>query len=142
MVIGAIGLVAGGAAAGISGEREIEEHETTTELAPEGVCEDPEETHADENASQSVAATASIAVRITLGEDGTLSYELNGPNPEGEDDTVNLPRSSPNNVLFINESDEHRRLSVDLGTMADPEDETGEEQIPTPGLHHPRRALR
>ena len=31
--------------------------------------------------------------------------------------TVNLPRSSPNNVLFINDSDEDRRLSADMGTI-------------------------
>ena len=51
IVIGAVGVVAGGAAAGISGERDIEQHETTAEGALEGMCEDPEETHADENAS-------------------------------------------------------------------------------------------
>jgi hypothetical protein len=130
IVIGAIGLVAGGAAAGISGEREIEEHETTAGLALEGVCEDPEETHADEKASQSVAATASVAVEITLGEDDLLTYRMNGPVPQGEEGTVTLPRSSPNNVVFINNSDHHRRLSVDLGTMADPEDDTGVEMVP------------
>ncbi len=121
IVIGAVGLVAGGAAAGISGEREIEEHETTAGLALEGVCEDPEETHADEKASQTVAATASVAARVTLGEDGSLSYALNGPNPQGENSTLTLPRTTPSNVLFINESDEHRRLSFDFGPMADPE---------------------
>lgn len=130
IVIGAVGLVAGGAAAGISGEREIEEHETTAGLALEGVCEDPEETHADEKASQSVAATASVAVEITLGEDGLLTYQVNGPAPQGEEGTVTLPRSSPNNVVFINNSDHHRRLSVDMGTMADPEDDTGVDVVP------------
>ena len=130
IVIGAIGLVAGGAAAGISGEREIEQHETTAGLAVEGVCEDPEETHADENASQSVAATANVAARVTLSEDGTLSYQVNGPNPQGQDDTLNLPRSSPNNVLFINESDEQRRLTFDLGTISEGDDEAAGTFIP------------
>ena len=130
IVIGAVGVVAGGAAAGISGERELHPHETTEALAVEGVCEDPEETHADEKASQNVAATASVAARITLSEDGTLTYSLNGPPPEGASDTLTLPRSSPNNVLFINESDEHRRLSFDLGQMADPEAESEEALIP------------
>ena len=117
IAIGAVGLVAGGAAAGIDGEREIHPHETTEELASEGICEDPEETEADEKASQNVAAIASVAARITLDDDGTLSYDVNGPNPEGEDGTITLPRSSPNNVLFINESDEDRRLSADMGTI-------------------------
>ncbi len=84
IVIGAIGLVAGGAAAGISGEREIEQHETDRRTgAPRASCEDPEETHADEKASQSVAATASVAARITLAEDGTLSYERQRTEPAG-----------------------------------------------------------
>ena len=130
IVIGAIGLVAGGAAAGISGERDIEQHETAEAGALEGLCEDPDETHVDEKASQSVAATASVAARIILADDGTLSYEVNGPNPQGADDTITLPRSSPNNVLFINESGEHRRLSADLGTMPDPEDPDGVEVVP------------
>ena len=75
------------------------------------------DTHADEKASQSVAAIASVAARITLDDDGTLAYDLNGPNPPGDDGTITLPRSSPNNVLFINDSDEHRRLSADMGTI-------------------------
>ena len=121
IAIGAIGLVAGGTAAGISGEREIEPHETAEAGALEGLCENPDETHIDEHASQSVAAVASVAARITLADDGTLSYDVNGPDPSGQSETLNLPRSAPNNVLFINESGEARRLSFDLGTTADPE---------------------
>ena len=48
---------------------------------------------------------------------GTLSYDVNGPIPEGDENTITLPRSSPNNVLFINHSDEDRRLSADMGTI-------------------------
>ena len=120
----------------------IEQHETAEAGALEGLCEDPDETHVDEKASQSVAATASVAARIILAEDGTLSYEVNGPNPQGADNTITLPRSSPNNVLFINESGEHRRLSADLGTMPDPEDPRRGRGRPEPGLHHPRRNRR
>ena len=69
-------------------------------------------------------------IESPLSEDGTLTYSLNGPPPEGASDTLTLPRSSPNNVLFINESDEHRRLSFDLGQMADPEAESEEALIP------------
>ena len=36
-----------------------------------------------------------------------------GPLAEGTD-ALTLPRSNPNNVIFINDSDEDRRLSVDL----------------------------
>ena len=57
--VGAFGLIAGGAAAGLSGERDIHPHETTSGLTEEGadICTSPEEFEADENASQSVAAT-------------------------------------------------------------------------------------
>ncbi len=117
IAIAAVGLVAGGAAAGIDGERDIEEHETTEGESLEGICENPDETEADEKASQSVAATANVAARITLGEDGTLRYDVNGPIPDGAESSLTLPRSNPNSVVFVNESDEERRLSVDLGTI-------------------------
>ena len=125
--VGALGLIAGGAAAGLSGERDIEQHETTEGLAEEGVdiCTSPEEFEADEKASQSVAASAAVAVTITLGEDGVLTYELNGPSAEGAD-AITLPRSNPNNVVFRNESSEHRRLSASLGTEV--VEENGEEE--------------
>jgi hypothetical protein len=125
---GALGLVAGGAAAGLSGEREIEEHETTEGLSSEGeeICTSPEEFEADEKASQSVAATASVAAIITLDEDGALSYELNGPSAEGAEG-ITLPRSNPSNIVFRNESAEERRLSVSLGTQVL---EETEEEVP------------
>jgi len=124
--IGALGLVAGGAVAGLSGERDIHPHETTTGLSEEGVpiCESPEEFEADENASQSVAATAAVAVTITLDESGQLTYVLNGPTAEGAVG-VSLPRSNPNNIVFTNQSGEHRRLSMSLGTEM--VEEAGEE---------------
>jgi hypothetical protein len=124
--IGALVIVAGGVAAGVDGEREIEEHETTSGLAEEGVdiCESPEEFEADEKATQSVAARAAVAATITLDEAGELSYELNGPSGEGAPG-ITLPRSNPNNIVFVNQSSEHRRLSVDLGTEVVEED--GEE---------------
>ena len=50
--IAAVGLVAGGAAAALEGEREIHPHETTSALAADGECDDADETEADENASQ------------------------------------------------------------------------------------------
>jgi hypothetical protein len=112
--VGVLALVVGGAAAGLDGERDVHEQETTVELAPEGICESPEEFEADHNASQSVAATAAVAATITLDDSGELSYELNGPRPEGAT-ALTLQRSSPSNVLFSNKSGEERRLSLNLG---------------------------
>ena len=116
--VGALGLIAGGAAAGLSGERDIHPHETTSGLSEEGadICTSPEEFEADENASQSVAASAAVAATITLGSDGALTYSLNGPSATGAAG-ITLPRSSPNNILFRNQSGEARRLSAGLGTV-------------------------
>ena len=127
--VGVLALVAGGAAAGLDGERDIHEHETTEGLSEEGVdiCLSTEEFEADEKASQSVAASANVAAEITLEESGTLSLNVVGPLTEGSN-AITLPRSNPNNVIFINESDEERRLSVDLGTRASEED--GEDEVP------------
>jgi hypothetical protein len=115
IAVGVLALVAGGAAAGLDGERDIKEHETTEGLTEEGeeICLSPEEFEADEKASQSVAASANVAAEITLTESGTLDLNVVGPLEEGTD-ALTLPRSNPNNVIFINDSDEERRLSVDL----------------------------
>ncbi len=115
IAIGVLALIAGGAAAGLDGEREIHEHETTEGLTEEGeeICLSPEEFEADHDASQSVAASAAVAAKITLDEAGSLTVTVVGPLESGTD-ALTLPRSNPNNVIFINDSDEDRRLSVDL----------------------------
>lgn len=127
--VGAVSLVVGGVAAGLDGQRDIHPHESAADLAAEGtdICVDPEETEADHGASQSVAASASVAAVITLDESGALTYAVDGPIQPGSQG-LTLPRSNPNNVIFKNESGEHRRLSVDLGeTVIEHED--GEEEI-------------
>jgi hypothetical protein len=114
IAVGVLALVAGGAAAGLDGERDIHPHETTEGLTEEGepICLSPEEFEADENASQSVAASANVAAQITLTEAGELDFAVVGP--VESPDALTLPRSNPNNVIFVNESDHERRLSVDL----------------------------
>jgi hypothetical protein len=125
IAVGVLALVVGGAAAGLDGQRDIEEHETTEGLQNEGedICASPESFEADEHASQSVGARAAVAADITLTEDGMLDLAVNGPLEEGNV-ALTLPRSNPNNIIFVNDSDEDRRLSVDLGTR---EGEDGEE---------------
>jgi hypothetical protein len=128
--VAAFGLIAGGAAAGLSGERDIEQHETTEGLSEEGVdiCTSPEEFEADEKASQSVGAVAAVAATITLNDDESLTYVLNGPSPTGAD-AITLPRSNPNNVIFQNNTSEPRRLSVSLGTRV-VEEQGGQKELP------------
>lgn len=106
-------LVAGGAAAGLSGEREAHVIHTPGDLAEENEC-GPEETEADEKASQTVAAQSSIAAEIVF--DGSALAANEG----GIDVTaLQLPRSSPSNILFRNESDAPARLVAEMHPSVD-----------------------
>jgi len=105
-----IALIVGGAAYGFSGEREIEEHETTGDLAELDEC-GAEDTHADDGASQSVAAKSSVSAELIFDGSG---LEIDAAGQDDAYDTLTLPRSNPNNVLFHNESDQEVRLVIDL----------------------------
>lgn len=110
-----VALIAGGAVAGLNGEREIHEHHTTGDLAEENDC-GTEETEADENASQTVAAKSNVAAVITY-EEGELRADV--PGFDGDFEALTLVRSNPSNVLFRNESDDHARLVLDLHPATD-----------------------
>ncbi len=118
-----VGIFAGGAAAGIDGQRDIHEHETVRGLVLEGVevCNSPEEFEVDEKASQTVGNRANVAANITLTADGLLEFDVPGPVEAGAT-ALQLPRSNPSNIIFTNELPEHHRLSVDLGTIEIEED--------------------
>lgn len=113
--VAAVALVAGGAFAGLNGQREIEVHETTAQLAEEGECGE-EHTHADENASQTVASKSNLAAEITF--DGE-SLRADVPGFDGDFDSLTLPRANPSNIMFHNESGHEARLVID--TYNDPE---------------------
>ena len=122
-VVATLGLVAGGVAAALDGERDIHVYETTADLAAEEECETTEETEADENASQTVAAKANIAAEVTLREDDTLVARNLGIS--GEQSRVVVQRNNATNVRFRNDSSEHRRMVLELGdngsTLSEPE---------------------
>jgi hypothetical protein len=124
MAIAALGLVTGGVVAALEGERETHAHETTGDLAADGECDVTEETEADDNASQNVAAKANVTAELFLGDDGTLVARNEGLN--GDQNMVIVTRNTPTNVLFHNESDEERRLVLDLGTRAEVDEATGD----------------
>lgn len=109
--LGAVAIVAGGVAAGVDGERDIAAHETTGNEAA-FVCASPQEFEVDEKASQTVAMKASTYT-ITLTGAGELTYDA--PGFLGDPAVMDLPRSNANNIVFRNDSDEERRLTVDLG---------------------------
>jgi hypothetical protein len=124
MVIAAIGLVTGGIVAALEGERETHAHETPGDLATEGECETTEETEADDNASQNVAAKASLTAEIVLRSDDSLVVRGEGL---GDDQTsLVIVSNTPTNVRFNNDSAEDRRLVLDLGTRAEVDEATGD----------------
>lgn len=108
----ALGLVAGGVAAGLDGERFIEEHETTALLREESECDTTDETHADENASQTVGNKAAVMADITLDSDGELTSKAPG---QQASQRIVVGRGNPSNIIFHNESDEPRRLTLTTG---------------------------
>ncbi|NND73981.1 MAG: hypothetical protein HKN44_03155 [Ilumatobacter sp.] len=120
LAVFAIAVVAGGVAAGVDGQRDIHVHETTADLALEGHCDSPDEFEPDEKASQTVAAKSSLAAEVILTESGELEFDVPGPIESGGLG-LTLPRANPNNILFRNESGEHRRLTVDLGPLSEDE---------------------
>jgi hypothetical protein len=110
-----IALVATGAYFGLTGEREIEPHHTTGDIAEDNECGE-HETEADAHASQTVSAKSSIAAEITF--DGTdLTFELPGYN--GTSDALVIPRSTTANVIFTNEIEAPRRLSIEMHPRVD-----------------------
>lgn len=145
MAVGAIAVVTAGAFAGLDGERDIPVFETTAiwqeeailhpveyaEGAAEGkhpaelICESPEEfPEADERASETVASKSGTFT-VLLTEDDTLAFDVPGPIEEGAVG-ITIQRSNPTNVIFRNDSDEDRRLSLDLGTVPVEIEEGGE----------------
>ena len=112
--LGAVALIAGGAVAGLNGEREIEEHHSTAYIAHENEC-GPEETEADERASQMVAGKSNNA-EVVLDESG-LTADVVGF--DGNFDSMTLPRANPNNILFRNETSEPARLVIEMHPSVD-----------------------
>jgi hypothetical protein len=114
--VAVIALVAGGVVAALDGEREMHEHETIEDVAAAGECGETE-TEADEHASQSVSDKANLFAEITLADNETLSAtELDIP---GETTTLTFQRANPTNVLFVNESDNQRRLVLEYAVRAE-----------------------
>ncbi len=107
-------LLGGGAVMGLQGERDIEAHHTTAHYAELDEC-GTEEISADEHASQTVAGKASSAAEVILDDSG-LFYELPGINQK-RTGSIQLPRSSANNILFRNETNTPRRFIAELAEI-------------------------
>jgi hypothetical protein len=122
--VAALGLVAGGASAALDGQRTIEHHETTSALAEDGKCDESVKTEADEDASQSVAAKASILAEINLDRQGKLTARPAGVH--GAQTSLTVTRATTTNVMFHNDNGEPRRLVLDLGTRPEVDESTGD----------------
>jgi len=119
-----LALVVGGVAAGLAGEREIDRHETLTDLAAHDEC-GAEETHADANASHTVGAQANILGVIRLAPDGTLAAQALGL--PGWSQQLVVTRSNTTNVRFVNDSGNPARLVLEVGAAAATESESESE---------------
>jgi hypothetical protein len=126
--LAAVALIAGGAYAGLHGERETHPHHTPGDIAKDNEC-GPEETEADDLASQNVAAKANIAADVIF--DGSqLTYDL--PGYDGKSAGLTVPRSTPTNVMFRNDSDDDARLVIEMHPRLDDNGQpTGPERICT-----------
>jgi hypothetical protein len=129
LAVAAVAIIAGGVVTAVDGQREIHEHETVGELSEDGICESPDEFEADENASQSVSASASVAAILTLDSSGDLSFKKPGQTPDVQQE-MTLARSNTSNIIFVNQSDQERRLSLDLGTESVEGADGEEEEVP------------
>jgi hypothetical protein len=129
LAVAAVAIIAGGVVTAVDGQREIHEHETVGELSEDGICESPDEFEADENASQTVSASASVAAILTLDSAGDLSFKKPGQTPDVQQE-MTLARSNTSNIIFVNESDHERRLSLDLGTEFVEGEDGEEEEVP------------
>lgn len=110
-----VALIAAGAFAGLKGERHIESHLTTGDLAAKDECT-AEETEADHDASQTVASKSNVGAEIVF-ENDELVADVSGFG--GDFDALTVVRSNPTNVLFHNESHHHARLVLDLHPALD-----------------------
>ena len=75
---------------------------------------------------------ANPTATVTLRDDERLVFDVPGPVESGAT-ALQLWRSNPSNIIFVNESSEHRRLTLDMGTMT-LEDEAGGEGREVPNM--------
>jgi hypothetical protein len=76
-----------------------------------------------------VSASASVAAILTLDSAGDLSFKKPGQTPDVQQE-MTLARSNTSNIIFVNESDHERRLSLDLGTEFVEGEDGEEEEVP------------
>lgn len=113
--VGLVLVVAAGIAFGVGGERDqLAEASHEDHFAAEHRdCASPDEQHFDEDAPRAVPAKSSVLATVTL-RDGQLSAQVSSI--AAESSVITMTRGNVANILFRNEDDEHRRLTLSLGT--------------------------
>jgi hypothetical protein len=108
-------LAGAGVATALDGEREqLVEAAAEDHFAHRGCTEEKE--YSDKKASRSVSAKSNILATITL-RDGQLIAEVNGyDEPQAE---LYIQRANPSTILFVNDTDEARRMVVSYGKVVE-----------------------
>jgi hypothetical protein len=115
--ITAVALLGAGVASALKGQREIEEHDTTSSLTK--VCLEPGvDDHVDEEASQDVSLKSNVVANVYLQADGDLVAFVSGfPNQEYHE--IPVPRSATVGIIFHNDTGQPQRLTARLGTYGE-----------------------
>lgn len=108
-------LAGTGVATALDGEREqLVEAAAEDHFAHRGCTEEKE--YSDKKASRSVGAKSNVLATVTL-RDGQLIAEVNGyPEPQAE---LYIQRANPSTILFVNDTDEARRMVVSYGKVVE-----------------------
>ena len=110
-----VALAGAGVATALDGEREqLVEAAEEDHFAHRGCSEEKE--YSDKKASRSVAAKSNILATVTL-RDGQLIAEVAGySEPQSE---LYIQRANPSTILFVNETDEARRMVLSYGKVVE-----------------------
>ncbi len=110
-----VALAGAGVATALDGEREqLTEAAAEDHFAHRGCTEEKE--YSDKKASRSIGAKSNVLATITL-RDGQLIAEVAGyPEPQAE---LYIQRTNPSTILFVNETDEARRMVLSYGKVVE-----------------------
>lgn len=110
-----VALAGAGVATALDGEREqLVEYSAEDPYRDRGCT--AEKAYSDKKASRSVAAKSNILATVTL-RDGQLIAEVAGySEPQSE---LYIQRANPSTILFVNETDEARRMVLSYGKVVE-----------------------
>lgn len=110
-----VALAGAGVATALDGEREqLVEYSAEDPYRDRGCT--AEKAYSDKKASRSVGAKSNVLATVTL-RDGQLIAEVAGY--EGVQSEVYIQRANPSTILFVNDTDEARRMVVSYGKVVE-----------------------